>query len=528
MKRLSFVAAAVTVAVLLGGAATPVGAKSPPKHPPAHQTLKTIAQSERQAKARDAKAKATAPSSTAADVAALQAAAATGVSRANAAVQAASASGNTTALWSAIASLYAATATQTAANQVAADLAPPPPPPPTTTTTTQPTTTTTTAPVQHAPPAVSGLKATATGTSVVLSWTNNGTAPSQTDGNDIYRNGTKIAWPLLTNTYTDATPGTGTVIYGVTAYNGAGEGPETTTSVTVSPTTTTTTQPNTTSTTTPNTSGLIHPRGVYNGSVQSALSLSSALGFNPIQGYSYYCDGSSWSSIGACSPPGGLPAGTPLLVGLNLEPGGVGNSAVSGNLSTFRSVANNFKGYNGTVVFRLGWEMDGNWFSWGNGVNGNTPASFASATGLVIPAMKAIMPAAQFDFSDNMGSASLSTLTQFIGNNASLWTYIGGDHYATAGSTGSGSMSNMTAAVTLSHNLGKPFSIGEWGLNGTDSPSYIAAMCQVITNPAAASSANNWPSYTVGPTSYFSAALQIDSVITNKPNSLAAFKADCG
>ena len=53
-------------------------------------------------------------------------------------------------------------------------------------------------------------------------------------------------------------------------------------------------------------------------------------------------------------------------------------------------------------------------------------------------------------------------------------------------------------------------------------------MCQVITNPAATSAANGWPKYSIGSTSYFSAALSIDSVITNKPNSLAAFKADCG
>ena len=254
------------------------------------------------------------------------------------------------------------------------------------------------------------------------------------------------------------------------------------------------------------------------------MSLGNTLGLNPLQGYSYYCDGSTWSSISACAPASGLPSGTMDLVGLNLTPTGVGDSAVASNISVFQSVAHHFIGTN--VVFRLGWEFDGNWFSWGNGVNGNTPASFATATGAVIQAMKAVDPAAKFDFSDNSGSSTVAQLKAFMGNNAALWDYIGGDHYDNKG--GGGNASQMTAVVTLASSLGKPLSIGEWGLNGSDDPSFIASMCQVITHPAAASAANNWPSYTVGPTSYFNAPLSIDSVITNRPNSLAAFKQDCG
>jgi hypothetical protein len=297
-----------------------------------------------------------------------------------------------------------------------------------------------------------------------------------------------------------------------------------TTSTTVAPTTTTT-APATTTTTDPTTSPFA-AQGLYDGSVSSAVSLGKTLGLNPLKAYSYYCDGSTWSSIGSCGPAGGLPSGTTMYVGLNLSPTGVGDSQAANNLATFRSVATHFVGT--PVVFRLGWEFDGNWFSWGKGVNGNTPTSFAFATAQIIPAMKAVDPAAQFDFSDNMGSSSLTQLKAYMGNNQALWNYVGGDHYADKGSTGPGTTSNMTATVTYASQLSKPLSIGEWGLNGTDSPAYVATMCQVITDPAAASAANGWPEYSIGSTSYFNADLSIDSVITNKPNSLAAFRADCG
>lgn len=299
------------------------------------------------------------------------------------------------------------------------------------------------------------------------------------------------------------------------------------TTTTTAPVTTTTTQPVTTTTTTqPNAPPSSQILGLYTGSVQSATSLGRTLGLSPLNGYSYYCDGTSWSSISSCAPATGLASGTTQLVGVDLTPNKTGLSAVAANVSTFSTLAKHFVGT--PVVFRVGWEMDGSWMPWGTGANGNTAAQYAPAIALVIPAMKAADPAAQFDFSDNTGTSTLAQLKVYMGNNAALYTYVGGDHYADLKSTGIGTMSNMTASVTLASQLNKPFSMGEWGLNGTDNPVWIAAMCQIITNPAAASAANNWPKYTVGPTSYFSAALQINSDISQFPKSEAAFKADCG
>lgn len=317
--------------------------------------------------------------------------------------------------------------------------------------------------------------------------------------------------------------------------------PPTTTSTTVPPTTTTsTTQPaptttttappvTTTTTTQPPNTNTFAVQGLYTGSVSSATSLGKTLGLNPLKGYSFYCDGNSWSSIAQCSPATGLPAGTVQLVGLNLAPDtpkGTGDAAASSNLSTYQSVAHNFIGTN--VVFRLGWEMDGNWFPWGNGVNGNTPTSFAFATAQVIPAMKAIDPAAQFDFSVNTGTSTVAQMQGFMGNNQALWTYIGGDHYDYKG--GGGNASTMKNVVTYASQLGKSVSVGEWGLNGASDVKFDASMCQFITNPAASSAANGFVKYTVGPTSYFSANLSpgINSNIAQFPADEAAYKADCG
>ncbi|MGA2037064.1 MAG: hypothetical protein ABSH04_05710 [Acidimicrobiales bacterium] len=78
-----------------------------------------------------------------------------------------------------------------------------------------------------APAAVSGLTATVDGTTVTLTWTN----PADTDGDDVYVDGTKIAWPgwpdPVVTSYTITNAQSGTHTYAVTAYNGGGEGPAT-------------------------------------------------------------------------------------------------------------------------------------------------------------------------------------------------------------------------------------------------------------------------------------------------------------
>ena len=99
---------------------------------------------------------------------------------------------------------------------------------PTTTTTGAATTTTTTgsSPQPRVPSAPGGLAATVSGSTVTLSWTN----ASNTLGNDVYRDGTEIAWPgwpqLVASTYQDVNVPNGQHTYTVSGYDSAGVGPK--------------------------------------------------------------------------------------------------------------------------------------------------------------------------------------------------------------------------------------------------------------------------------------------------------------
>ena len=63
------------------------------------------------------------------------------------------------------------------------------------------------------------------GTTVTLTWAN----PAGTLGNDVYRDGVKVAWPgwpgAAVTVYADAGVAHGSHTYTVSAYNSAGEGP---------------------------------------------------------------------------------------------------------------------------------------------------------------------------------------------------------------------------------------------------------------------------------------------------------------
>ena len=65
---------------------------------------------------------------------------------------------------------------------------------------------------------------------------------------------------------------------------------------------------------------------------------------------------------------------------------------------------------------------------------------------------------------------------------------------------------------------GKLVSIPEWGLHDSDDPTFIDLMHGFISNPA-----ND-----VGYSSYFSAAVTVDSDITQFPQSEAEFRQDFG
>ena len=69
---------------------------------------------------------------------------------------------------------------------------------------------------------------------MTLTWAN---PTGKVDGDNVYRDGTKIAWPGWPNpvvtTYTDSNVAAGSHTYKVAAYNGYGQGPTVSVQVTV-------------------------------------------------------------------------------------------------------------------------------------------------------------------------------------------------------------------------------------------------------------------------------------------------------
>lgn len=259
-------------------------------------------------------------------------------------------------------------------------------------------------------------------------------------------------------------------------------------------------------------------------------SLGSFLSVAP-NGYEFFVSGNTWSSIAnpwsgtynGQNP--GVAHGQFVLLSVPLCPSGSGVSTVASNLSTFTTLATALVGT--PTIIRLGWEFDGvgYGFPWSPGVNGNTAGGYASAFASAVGAMRSANPKLRYDFCCAIGSSNLSQLQSFYPGDAYV-DFIGGDHYDNVG--GGGDASQYGPPVNLASSRGKPLSCGEWGLNGTDDPTFINDMAQLFLDPGAAATRYSWPHYMVGYQSYFSFNGSINSDITQFPNSAAAFTADFG
>jgi fibronectin type 3 domain-containing protein len=376
-----------------------------------------------------------------------------------------------------------------------------------------------TAPSQTAPPPVTNLQATVSGSSVITTWTNNGSSAThnETDGQDYFVDGVKVGFGGYPNpaptTYTFTGLSNGTHTLGVSPYNGATvtEGvPITTVQVTISA---------------PVGAALL---GFYaDGGLSGTESLASTLGVT-LQGFSTYCNGSNgWSGLGAYSPPT-LPTGCQLWLGVNMVPDNTALTQIPANIQQFKNIAGRLP--NGTIC-RVGWEFD---IGTGTGGPSSGPANvsqFVTYSQQIITAMKSINSTLKFDFSCNTGTSTTAQLLAYYGGSAgdAYWDYIGGDHYNNNGGTASNTFSAFTAAVNLASQRNKPVSIGEWGLNHGDSPTFISDAAQFILAPTAAASRYGWPAYTVAYQSYFSAASYGSNIAGGSyPNSEAQYKTSFG
>ena len=239
----------------------------------------------------------------------------------------------------------------------------------------------------------------------------------------------------------------------------------------------------------------------------NGTSSASQLGVTQ-QVWSDYVGGSNSLGQTACdtgySPPS-IPAGGTLMLGV-----GACTQAQSESIANTLVAAGQSH-----AIIRVMWEFNQNlsgWFQNWNQLTFPTAASFTSAFDTVVAGFRAVSPNFQIMWNPNGGTGNtngVSWQSEYPGN--SEVNIIGVDQYDF-----SGYAANIQAAVSFAQAQGLPVAIPEWGLNGSDDPTYINDVAAIVNNPA-----NDFDVQ-----AYFSYAGSINSDITQFPQSAAAFKAD--
>ncbi|HLM96576.1 MAG TPA: hypothetical protein VK283_09670 [Acidimicrobiales bacterium] len=239
----------------------------------------------------------------------------------------------------------------------------------------------------------------------------------------------------------------------------------------------------------------------------NGTSSASQLGVTQ-QVWSDYVGGSNSLGQTACdtgySPPS-IPAGGTLMLGVGACTQAQAESIANTLVAAGQSHA----------IIRVMWEFNNNlsgWFQNWNQLTLPTAASFISAFDTVVAGFRAVSPNFQIMWNPNGGTGNtngVSWQSEYPGN--SEVNIIGVDQYDFGGY-----VANIQAAVSFAQAHGLPVAIPEWGLNGSDDPTYINDVASIVNN-----SANDFDLQ-----AYFSYAGSINSDITQFPQSKAAFTAD--
>lgn len=158
----------------------------------------------------------------------------------------------------------------------------------------------------------------------------------------------------------------------------------------------------------------------------------------------------------------------------------------------------------GSAILRLGWEFNGNWFTWAT-LTSIDARYFAAYFRQIVTTMRAVAPDLQFDWNVSVGTGLSSVLTAAYPGNGYV-NYLGVDVYdqtcaARATSqdvwrdvlTGPAGL-NWAVSFARAHHIG--LSIPEWGVTGTelgssctglgDDPNFINQMATwMVTHKAA-------------------------------------------
>jgi beta-mannanase len=133
-------------------------------------------------------------------------------------------------------------------------------------------------------------------------------------------------------------------------------------------------------------------------------------------------------------------------------------------------------GYTNTII-RIMWEANGNWFPWGT--QAYSAAQYVAIYQAAEQAFAAV-PGNHFTYAWNITAGTAeSGRTEFD-------TYPGNPYVSSIGIDVYdewGQDSNLPAIAGFAHSVGKPISLPEWGLDGSDDPGFISTVAGFINNP---------------------------------------------
>ena len=161
------------------------------------------------------------------------------------------------------------------------------------------------------------------------------------------------------------------------------------------------------------------------------------------------------------------------------------------------------------TIIRIMWEMNGNWMPWGT--QSLSAAQYIAIFQAAHNAFAAV-PGNHFQYVWNVNAGSVEPgRTEFD-------TYPGNAYVSNIGIDFYDYHNNAVIPPILAFAAasGKPVSLDEWGLNGTDDPGFIDYVASVVHDPAD----------DVAFQAYFSSAESIDSDITQFPQSEAEYRRD--
>jgi hypothetical protein len=249
------------------------------------------------------------------------------------------------------------------------------------------------------------------------------------------------------------------------------------------------------------------PAGLFVGSQNPSdvLALGTQLGVTPSV-MTVYADGSCYCTYS--TPPS---TSMTLMLGVGAlttsEATSIGNSLVAAGQSH--------------AILRIMWEQNqdtSGWFQDWNQLS-LSAAQYIATFQSIVTTMRAV-PGQAFKFMWNpnggTGNEASGRTWQDTWPGSTYVNYVGVDQYDF-----SGYAANIQSVIAFANSQGLASAIPEWGLNGSDDPTYIKTVASIVNNPANNVAVEAYFNYNGG-------SGGIDSDITQFPQSEAAYTADFG